>query len=61
MDARDIDWVPTLSALTVDASLNLLDSVVLILVDVHAPILSVELKRPSAPGIPRAVRIAMAR
>ncbi|XP_026331763.1 uncharacterized protein LOC113239113 [Hyposmocoma kahamanoa] len=60
-DAQAFDWGPTLSASTVDEAVFSLNSAVLKLFDTHAPIRSVKLKRPPAPWITRAVRIAMTR
>ncbi|XP_063394001.1 uncharacterized protein LOC134679086 [Cydia fagiglandana] len=52
-DARAVDWSSTLTASSVDEAVAALNSSVLKLFDIHAPIRTVRLKRPPAPWFTR--------
>ena len=60
-DALDLDWDHLAAATNVDDKVCIFNRVVLALYDKHAPVKKVKLRRPPAPWITSAVRVAMRR
>lgn len=60
-DAESIDWIRVLSVLSVDDKVSQFNKFIIELFDRHAPLRPVRLRRPPAPWITKAVRIAMSR